>query len=321
LTRRSLILHIGMPRTGTCSLQRLLAASSPILEEAGYQYPDLELDEREMAHHALGLDVLAHGGGSRIGAELLERVARAEGNTIVSTETLSNGLADPGFDALRSFLAAAIDVVDMEVVIVLRRMDQMLASMYLFQLRNGDDPEAVDEFSERRLPWIDQAFGNLSELRFSPDWPSPHILTYRPGRDSTALVLRAIGLDPAALGEPEKSLHRTLGLKAQAFLGGLSELGDGIPAARSELINAFETGRFSFSDEVYEYDPLGYATRRRIHEHALASSIEHGIREYEDAYRGERIEPMPRTEVDSSLISDADLRDLRRFLSAAGRGG
>jgi hypothetical protein len=319
LTRRSLILHIGMPRTGTCSLQRLLAGSSPILEEAGYQYPDLELDEQEMAHHALGLDVLAHGGGSRIGAELLERVARAEGNTIVSTETLSNGLADAGFDALRSFLTAAMDVVDVEVVIVLRRMDQMLASMYLFQVRNGDDPEAVDQFSERRLPWVDQVFGNLRDLRLSRDWPSPVILTYRPGRDSTAPVLRAMGIDPAALGEAGRSLHRTLGLKAQAFLGGLSELGDGVPVARRELIHAFETGRFSFSDEVFEYDPFGYEARRRIHEHALASSVEHGIHEYEDAYRGDRIEPTPRTEIDSSLITDADLRDLRRFLSAAGR--
>jgi hypothetical protein len=306
----TLFLHIGMPRTGTTSLQGFLAGRGAVLEAAGYEYPELGRDEQGIAHHTLGWDVLAHGAQSRAGSELLERVARANGNTIVSTETLSNGLA------------AAMDVVDVEVVIVLRRMDQMLASMYLFQVRNGDDPEAVDEFSARRLPWIDQVFGNLRDLRLSRDWPSPVILTYRPGRDSTALILRAIGLDPATLGEAEKSRHRTLGLKAQAFLGGLDQLGDDISPRRWELINAFESGRFSFSDEVYEYDPLGHETRRRIHEHALASSIEHGIREYEDAYRGERIEPMPRTEIDYSLISDADLRDLRRFLSAgAARSG
>jgi hypothetical protein len=315
----TLFLHIGMPRTGTTSLQRVLAGSGSVLEGAGYEYPDLGRDEPGIAHHALGWDVLAHGAQSRAGRELLERLARADGNTIVSTETLSNGLAYAPAEAFRSFLAAAMDVVDVEVIITLRRLDQMLASMYLFQVRAGNDPDPVDDFSERRLPWIDQVFGNLREMRLSGDWPSPVILTYRQGRDSTAPVLRAIGLDPAVLGEAERPLHGTLGLKAQAFLGGLDELGDDIPAGRSQLIYYFETGRFSFSDEVYEYDPFGYEARRRIHEHALASSIEHGIHEYEDAYRGERIEPTPRTEIDSSLITDADLRDLRRFLSAAGR--
>ena len=311
-----LYLHIGLPRTGTTSLQTVLAQNVQELARAAYLYPEKWRDHEGIAHHNLGIAVLEGESGSETRRQFLEYVLlNKQQHIVVSTESLSNGLDRSGFPMLRAFLAACKEVVSTTVVLMLRRIDDAVESMYLHEMKWGEktDPD-MDRYVMLRLDWIDELFESLQRLEASCV-DSIAMIPYIDGSDSVLRILAAMGIGDSRFGAPRK-VGRRLGLKAQAALCYLDEWEATLGCqVRSDIVGLLESGEFTFRDDAYEYDVLGHKARRFLHGHALRAAREHRIEEYVDAFAQARIQPSKRRRIDRTLISPGDLEDLRQELA------
>ena len=312
-----LYLHIGLPRTGTTSLQTVLAQSVQELARAAYLYPEQWRDHEGIAHHNLGTAVLEGESGSETRRQFLEYVLlNRQQHIVVSTESLSNGLDRSRWPMLQAFLAACSDRVSTTVVLMLRRIDDVVASMYLHEMKWGEktDPD-MDRYVMLRLDWIDELFESLQRLREASCVDSIAVIPYIDGSDSVLRILAAMGMGDSRLGAAPRKVGRRLGLKAQAALCYLDEWEAKLGCqVRSDIVGLLESGEFTFRDDAYEYDVLGYEARQFLHGHALRAAREHRIDEYVDAFAHACIQPAERRSIDRSLISAGDLEDLRQEL-------
>ncbi len=55
---KKIVLHIGANKTGTSSIQRMLLENRPVLQKAGWDYPDYHL--HHMAHHRMAYSIAGH---------------------------------------------------------------------------------------------------------------------------------------------------------------------------------------------------------------------------------------------------------------------
>jgi hypothetical protein len=314
-----LYLHIGLPRTGTTSLQAVLARSVRDLARAAYLYPEEWRDHEGIAHHNLGIAVLEGESGSETTRQFLEYVLlHKQQHIVVSTESLSNGLDRSRFPLLQAFLAACTERVSTTVVLMLRRMDDAVASMYLHEMKWGEKTDSdMDQYVTFRLTWITELFEGLQRLRETSCISSMAVIPYVAGSDSVVQVLAAMGMSDSGISTaPRAKLGRRLGLKAHAALRYLDEWAAelGYPI-RSDVVGLFESGEFTFRNDADEYDVLGYETRQFLHGHALEAAREHGIDPYVEAFAHARIQQSERRTIAQTLISPGDLADLREELA------
>ncbi len=316
-----LYLHIGLPRTGTTSLQTVLARRAAPLAASNTVYPERWRDVGNLAHHELASGVLADGTGSSVQEDFLRYVAEKgkRMHIIVSTEGFSNGLAPSKFQLFRAFLRACSHWTSVRVVLTLRRYDMFVASMYHHQLKWGQGPDPdIERYIRLRLSWLSGIFKSLSDLRRDGDVASLVLIPYVEGSDSIAPALEALGVSPLLLrSRPPARLGRAIGLKALVLLRFFDECvtEHRFPAERRHLVQLFERRAFEFRGEEYAYDILGHDARQGLHECALSAATEHGIAEYHEAYRGAVIDPTVRQSVDRALISTDDLNQLGRYLA------
>jgi hypothetical protein len=316
-----LYLHIGLPRTGTTSLQTVLARSAAPLAATNTVYPERWRDGGNLAHHELASGLLAGETGLAVQDDFLRYVAEKGKRThvIISTEGFSNGLAPSKFHLFRSFLRACSSWTPVRVVLTLRRYDMFVSSMYHHQLKWGQEPDLdIDRYARLRQSWISGVFKGLSDLRRDSDVASLVLIPYVEGSDSIAPALDALGVSPLLLRpRPPARLGRSIGLKALVLLRFLNEwvTEHRLPVERRHVVQLFERREFEFRNEEYAYDILGYDARQALHEHALSAAAEHGITEYHGAYRDAVIERTVRQAVDRGLISAEDLDELGRYLA------
>lgn len=171
---RELHLHVGLPKTGTSSLQKALLLNRENLRAQGFHMAPLQ-DARLGAHHDLYLLEEAEGPEA-----LAETLAAAEGERLLaSSEYFSRMLRDPArLQALAEALRFRFDVT---IYVFLRRQDLQKESGYAQSVkvrRIGSisaeaDPAAADEWGanfyrdpdyELVLANLEQAFG-ASTLR------------------------------------------------------------------------------------------------------------------------------------------------------------
>src|SRR5918996_4705952 len=100
-----LYLHIGLPKTGSTSVQQRLAANRDALLYQGFEYPNRWLDRDGIAHHALGDDLVEPKPPlPAVWQEVFDHLRNTtDRHTVISTEMLSFGLAPQGFRLLRHF--------------------------------------------------------------------------------------------------------------------------------------------------------------------------------------------------------------------------
>ncbi len=314
-----LYLHIGLPRTGTTSLQTVLARSVQELAAAAYLYPEEWRDQEGIAHHNLGSAVLDGESGAETTRQFLEYVLlNRHQHIVISSESLSNGLDRTRFPRLQTFLAACSERVPTTVVVMLRRMDDAVASMYLHETKWGGktDPD-MDQYVEFRLTWIAELFEGLQRLRETSCVNAISVIPYLDGSDSVVRMLSAMGMSDSGIRTaPQVKLGRRLGLKAHAALRYLdeweAELGYPI---RSDVVGLFESGEFTFTDDTHEYDVLGYQARQFLHDCGLQAARTHGIDAYVEAFAHANIVHAERRRIDRTAISPGDMADLRAELA------
>ena len=315
---------MGMPKTGTTSLQGALSGNAEALAARGYLYPDRWITGDPPAHHVLAHSIARNPHEApALTRDICEYLSQHPNRKVIlSSEGVTRTLLhQPGRAVLGEFLKRCSEVAEVTVVIALRRIDAFLGSAYLQVSKSGRIAFGLtaEQFLSRRAGrWTHGLFSGLQWLRSNPD-VRVVMLPYFERTDSLPAQLVALGIDDTAgmQLEPARNLNRRLGLKAQAALmlpnQALRPLG---VRRRRQLIELFDSGRFEFSDESYDYDVLGYELRSQVHRRALAQAERLGIKEYTAAFSGVELPSAPQSHVDTSLISAGDLHDLARALEA-----
>ena len=244
---RQLLLHIGVPKTGSTSIQRRLAAQRATLRQHGVSYPGAGLAVPQFLHRA----ALA-GGDSRD-----SRVARfrrefdrelaslpSELSTVVlSDEQCSLHLRTAAQIArLHAWLAPHFATI--RIVVYLRRQDALAASLYAQMLRHGiADPPSL-ETARGELAFLFDYAALLENWRgvFGRDALVPRIFESEslPGGDVVRDFFAACGLDPALAGQSAGAdTNPSMNLQGQAVLLSLGR------AVREE------TGRMQIRDKPW----------------------------------------------------------------------
>jgi hypothetical protein len=139
-----LVLHIGLPKTGTTSIQRALATRRRALAEAGICYPASAGGGVAQMLHRVGLASDTTGRRVQENVRSFRESLTAEiralpesiGTVVLSAEQCSLLLRDAArIGALRDFLVPLFSAV--QVVLYLRRQDLHAASLYAQGLRRG----------------------------------------------------------------------------------------------------------------------------------------------------------------------------------------
>ena len=208
---RRLYLHVGLHKTGTSSLQRLLLENRAALAAAGVGLAPFQ-DPRNGSHHPI-LAALERDGAEAVFA----RVAAAPGERLLlSAEELSQEMNNRP-DHLAALAAAAGRRFETHVVVFLRRQDFLKESVYAEAVKGwycgtiaDDDHYDFDHAS--RLARLEAAFG-AGRL---------HVALYRdPGpNDIVGDLFAAVGapVDPGSL-KPVPRTNVSMARRKTLFLG------------------------------------------------------------------------------------------------------
>jgi hypothetical protein len=131
-TRRKLILHIGLNKTGTSALESLLYANSSILMRNRVYYHENIRSEIDPRHTFLHTTLLKN---SRLDAQNMfpEKTLR----TILSLESVSKNVYKYANDHLKAFSASIKPLADIEICLVLREKRAWLKSWYKQHIMNN----------------------------------------------------------------------------------------------------------------------------------------------------------------------------------------
>jgi hypothetical protein len=178
-----LFLHIGTHKTGTTSLQRFLTDNRAVLRRQGLLYPDPATGGfgTRYAHHQVAHAIAGQPGAgtpddARRFFDKVRRDLRRREAAVVSAEALyRHVLADPGSD--RRFDAggdAAGDPLpyirrvreclgdfDVTVLVMLRRQDTFLESLYAEQVMTSSYRKDIERFTTERA-WLADYDARLS---------------------------------------------------------------------------------------------------------------------------------------------------------------
>lgn len=153
-------LHVGMPKTGTTSIQQYLHDSRSLLRRYGYVVPLCpgRTNHRNLTQYALPDDSRANIRRAK-GLTSVEAVKRfresfaakfaaeargwgADENILLTGEHLILLTGEEEFDRLKELLAAAGNR-DVQVLIYLRRQDEFYVSLYSQAIKNGGTADWV----------------------------------------------------------------------------------------------------------------------------------------------------------------------------------
>jgi len=145
---RRVYLHIGLPKTGTTSVQETLWHNRTILAEAGVLYPSHVFAEQFLAAIDLQreryrdwLEPLAEGAWARLAAH----IRSWPGNSIVSCELLASATSKQAAHAL-----STLDFAEVHVVCTARDLARQIPSVWQENVKTGQTTTLPDLLSALR---------------------------------------------------------------------------------------------------------------------------------------------------------------------------
>jgi hypothetical protein len=313
-----LYLHCGWPRTATSSLQRALAANAEELARVGLTYPAewRHGDRLGEAHHGLA-DLLTRDGEPGGPIDRFQDDLRSwEGNVLLSSEAISNWVVPWLAPALTRMLDSIREVTRVTTLWTLRRMDDLLVSMYLHQVLLGEQSSPSEWFDHRfETGWIEAFVRGHAAVVSLDEIESVHV-KYADDGAHCGELLDAAGV-PASLrrriareidGGPRTGERLTRkGVITLTRLDQLSERA-GVALDRKRLTRAFYLGEVSFPDDA-AFDVIDRQTAARVHETALEVARAHGFAAYVHFFGDDQVEgPSSPSAIDLDLLTDEDLR-------------
>ncbi|MEO7026938.1 MAG: hypothetical protein ABI056_05225 [Caulobacteraceae bacterium] len=246
-----IVIHIGMPKAGSTTLQQFLKANDEALREmsidyprAGREHPTHNLNHRNFANGILERNrrILERSGS-------LDDIVRYLGdNEYASTILSSEELFRAGEPAIRRAQALLAPIGrEIRIILIIRDPRERLPSAYAQRVRFGVSADDFDTFFKFRAvnDEVDQ-FKVAERWAKVFGWPAIRVRLLSPpalrGGDLITDFLASAGLDPdapelAALPRPPRA-NESPGWKTlegvRAYFGGLSGLRDDHPLMRME---------------------------------------------------------------------------------------
>jgi hypothetical protein len=319
-----LYVHCGWPRTGTSSLQAALVEHGELLARGELSYPQRWRVPHLPAHNGL-YDLLDASlrSGEDVFDELIQFLrANRVRDVLLSAEGLTNWLpAEDRREALLRFLAAAREVTPTRCLWTLRRVDEVLSSLYLLGMRFGlnmpppeqyvagwdhpnnpfDASRSEDLFAGMRM--VEEALGG-DVLYFAYDPGGAHLGELL---DSLRLPIEVrTAIDETLDRGPRRNV--SLSHKQAAALLNVDALSAraGVEIDGVALRNAFFKGELSFDDDR-PCDLIEAGERQALHERALAAARAQGFSPYGELFGDAKFDPYSPVSLEAAVLSDADL--------------
>ena len=162
---RSVFLHVGVAKTGTTYLQRLLFANRELLRANGVLYPG----SRPAAHFLASMDLRESGfgghdypGAKGMWAKLTAEANAYDGNTLISHETLARSRVKVIRKAVDGF-----DTDDVRVVLTTRDLGRQIPAVWQENVKNRN-PQSYQEFLAGVLGDVPKALAVDADLADDP---------------------------------------------------------------------------------------------------------------------------------------------------------
>jgi len=304
--------HIGLPKTGTTSLQRHLFKHAGILEENGCLYPKEWMAPNKSAHHLVSAAVFQGGADND---ELLAKFAdylraRKNDHVLISSEGFTNCLQPHTIDRFSNVISLWATLSTTRLVVVLRRLDTFVESMYLHATKVGNRRNDVATSIKYNKKWVANFFAGLDSISKIPASVQMVYLRYDTSFDMVKSFASALNL-PSVVGDhagAKRMVNSRLGAKAQAFLLNLDEhkRSRDIKATRPMWIRGFESGRLRFNDEIDAYSILTFEQAKSLHETGLKLAKQMNVSAYCEFFGSEQLSEKKHIDLCSIEMSASD---------------
>jgi hypothetical protein len=320
-----LTLHIGMPKTATTACQLALSAGRERLAEANIIYPEAFRRPHGDAHHALSDEMLV--------AESIETETLAsfisflpdykDQDIIISSEGFTNALAPKRVDVFCDFLKACAAITPTRLIISFRRLDTFFESMYLQSVKVGEIQVSIDSYVGVRRDWAPNLMRGLGQIRDHCGLAGLEAFKYEKGERFQEGFLAALapGFTGAETFPRRERVNVRLGLKAHTLLLHLPWFCEryDLEMNRGALLREFESGRFTFEDEIHRYTLIDFDQAEARHRDAIAASEATGMTAYADFFGSESIPNAEVSTLDFKRLTARDADSLRAHFAESRR--
>jgi hypothetical protein len=316
----ALVLHLGMPKTGTSVLQRCLSDRA---ERLGIQYPQSFRNGDGVGHHALPFSLKKEGIDANLVAEFFEFLSEHSREKIVlSSESFTNLVGPKRYRDIAQLWQRSSAILPSCLVMVVRRLDSFTESMYLQSSRFGSYSGSISDYIQSRKNWTNDFFSGLGALKKTCG-ESLVIVPFIPGFDILEFFDGIIGLSKDGLAANRDELPSTakFSVKAQSLLLDLERVGQelALPLERRVIIKALIKKKIAFADDVTRYTILDPEVSSALQIAALEAADKYGVMEYANAFRTVEVPQAAPISLGRSLLTDQDIACVQDFLQRQSR--
>lgn len=282
-----LILHVGMPKTGTSILQSCLND----LRSSRVDYSRLYRNA-EIAHHSLARILLK---GSQVErgqavAQLCSYLCQSNGDTIVlSSESFLGMVTQPQLEVANNLSLRLGSNIDFQLVLVVREISSFLEAMYLQSSRFGKIRMSFYDYIISRRAWVDNLFHGIQRARGSHAFELVAPLLVKGFNTleyfEEILELGSGALSRLSLGKQSTSRY---GIKCETLLAFLEDFNEANSTSftRSQVIKAFERDEL-FPGDTKDYSLYDDMSRASTYDHAMTCAKATSFSGYLDAFSGD----------------------------------
>ena len=308
---RNLYIHCGLPKSGTTSIQKSLAAGREQLRAAGYDYPDICVSADRTAHHNLAREMLGdprfvaeRGGRDELLAYFKENTRCP--NIVLSSEGLTHCLFRARAQ-LFGFLQAAMTANDaVFVAFTFREFWRISESTYLYNLRNGGGDTAGSgplrlAATTKWLKGLSEGLSAMRDLVGAERFLVCDVV--KDGEDSVSAISTLLGVPYLRQRSAEPRYNSRIGIKKSAILYKLrnqaasDRAGAVLSPEQIAKIRRRILAMPDFPGEIFDYRIMPYdganaiqAVAREVLPHFVTGKLDQSLRPEINPYAAVRLE-------------------------------
>lgn len=308
---KRLLIHGGMPKTGTSILQNSLAKLAH--DRVAYAQ---SFRGAGIAHHSLGSSLINQNSNIQLISDILLSEVRSvstESSLVVSTESLTSLINRGQIGKLRSLIYNTNLECETTFVLFVRELTGFMEAMYLQSTRFGHLSLSFEDYLRSRRNWIK---GFLEGLKCAEtDLGSSVELVYMRGSfDSVAFFESFLGLDGGELKSVASKQRPTsrYGILGESLLANLERAGEeiGVKLNRTRIISLLEQ-RLLFPNDIHAYTLYSNFLRSTMAEFCLTVARDFGLESYCRLFHPFISEAKEQVELSYGLLSRSDKSHLK----------